>query len=180
MRRLFVGIGISSALQEEIDVWTRGLHAKIPARWIAARNLHITLNAPWYAESIDDVIACLKETIDIPPFDLRFLSVLFGPNPRAPRLVWAQGRASGEMVHLKAALEKRLGIKSEKRPLLLHLTLARFRPEQFSSFPLKQLHERIEWKMRAESFRLYESHLTPDGAEYETLAEFDLVNEGNP
>lgn len=179
MRRLFVGIGISPGLQGQIGEWEQGFTKKIPARWVAPRNLHITLVPPWYAEAVDDVSALLKGKIDIPPFDLRFLSVLFGPNPRAPRLVWAQGRASGEMVHLKAALEKRLGIKSEKRPLLLHLTLARFRPEQFSSFPLKQLHERIEWKMRAESFRLYESHLTPEGAEYETLAEFDLVNESD-
>lgn len=179
MRRLFVGIGISPALQTEVGEWEQEFTKKIPARWIAVRNLHLTLVPPWYAESVDDVRALMKDAIDIPSFDLRFVSVLFGPNPRSPRLVWAQGRAPGEMVHLKAALEKRLKIKSEKRPLFLHLTLARFRPEQFSSFPLKRLHERIEWNMRAESFRLYESHLTPEGAEYETLAEFDLVNEND-
>ena len=172
--RIFVAIGIPNDLQEEILRWEK-LHEKLPVRWLSGKNLHITLVPPWHEEDIKTVAEKLTAVHSaVSPFELAFNEVAYGPDARQPRLIWAEGKTPKELPALKATLEHALEQKPENRLFRLHLTLARFRTETFSSFPVKQLNEKISWRDTAHSFILMESHLAPGGADYEILQEFAL------
>lgn len=173
-RRIFVALPISTALQAEILEWEKRWK-NLPVRWLASKNLHLTLVPPWYEENVDEIIARLESLRDIQkPFVLEFEKVTYGPDLRRPRLIWAEGKTPRELVELKTKTEKVLAQKPDSRPLLLHLTLARFRPEDFSSFPVKRLEEKVCWREEINSLVLMESRLSPLGADYETLVEVTL------
>lgn len=173
-QRIFVAIPISPELQAKIRKWTKKISA-LPVRWLAGKNLHITLVPPWYEENAVGVVEKLKLLVmGVRPFEIRFERVTFGPDPRRPRLIWAQGKTVSQITELRARIIDALGAKEEERPFRLHLTLARFKPETFSSFPIQRLDERVHWRDHVRSFVIMESHLFPDGADYEALAEIPL------
>jgi len=62
-----------------------------------------------------------------------------------------------------------LGVKPVNREFKLHLTLARFRPEDYFNFPIKKLSEQISWREKVESVRIMESVLKSGRAEYKLL-----------
>lgn len=171
-QRIFIAVKTSPRLEKEV-IRLQNKYKNLPVRWIAPKNLHITLIPPWYSDNISGVIETIQNTCALSsPIGLSFHTVEFGPSKNAPRLIWASGQAPRELINLKRCLEKTLGIKEEKRSFLLHLTLARFRPESFSSFPIKSLSERVEWTDTISSFVLMESRLSRTGADYEVLHEF--------
>lgn len=176
-RRIFIAFGISEALQGSIIRWEKK-YKKIAGgrvRWLAGKNLHITLIPPWYATDIEKVKSKIEKAIGaIRPFDIAFTTVACGPDARRPRLIWATGEAPQDALRLKEKLEKRLKQKGESRPWLAHLTIARFRPSADSAFALKDFHEEIHWKERVSALVLMESHLSPKGAEYEVLHRVDF------
>jgi 2'-5' RNA ligase len=173
-RRIFVALPISWEIQEEVKNW-RSKYERLPVRWLAGKNLHITLVPPWYETDIPKVIAKLETAgKGISPFYVLFQKVEFGPDPRRPRLIWAEGEAPKEIENLKLKIENSLGRAPETRPWRLHLTLARFPSETFSSFPVKRLKEKVFWRDKVNSFVLMEAHLFREGADYEIVKEFTL------
>jgi 2'-5' RNA ligase len=102
-------------------------------------------------------------------FSVTFNAIDFGPAKR-PRLIWATGEATREILELQEHVESALGAHDDGK-FLLHMTLARFRPEEFRAFPVKRIGEKVEWQMSVESIVLMESHLSSAGADYEVLEE---------
>lgn len=178
MHRLFVAIKISEELEDKAFEFRRR-HQYLPVRWLSRKNLHITLIPPWQTDDIETAKKLLHQisdktlkqisTIKSQPFDLNFDEITFGPTPKNPRLIWASGKTPPEIKNLKANLEKIFTRPPENRPFFLHLTLARFRPEDFHTFKTKNLHEKINWQEKVIEIVLMESHLSPKGAEYEIL-----------
>lgn len=177
--RLFVAIPISEDLQNQAFNFRKN-YKNLHVRWLSGKNLHITLVPPWYTQDI----ASVKEKLEslkgkISPFNVKFENISFGPNQSSPRLIWASGKTPPQIIELKTLSEKALGEKNlgekafnrqpENRPFILHLTLARFRPEDFKNFPIKSLDERIDWVENINSIVLMESHLSQQGADYEIL-----------
>lgn len=172
--RIFVALPISAALQEEIVEWEKKF-STLPVRWLHGKNLHITLVPPWYEENVEKIKEILQKVHGaIGSFEIEFEKVTYGPDPRRPRLIWAEGSTPKELVTLTTKIEEALGVTPESRPFRLHLTLARFRPEDLSQFPIKKLDEPVSWHDTVRSFVLMESHLSPAGADYEVLGEFAL------
>lgn len=178
-RRIFVAITISERFQREISEWETK-YRELPVRWLAGKNLHITLVPPWYEEDVNKVIKKLAIGKLSDPLEIRFTKVDFGPNPRRPRLIWAEGETGNKILEMRDKITEKLDIRSEKleqrtdRPFKTHLTLARFRPETFSSFSVKRLSESVDWRDDVGSFVLMESHLSREGADYEVLQKFNL------
>lgn len=173
--RLFVALPITPTLQEKVFAWARA-YESLPVRWLTGKNLHITLIPPWYEADIEYVQKQLQKlSWDKGSLSLAFRRVLYGPNPREPRLIWAQGETPPELGELKDKFEQILDIESEKRPLKLHLTLARFRPENFSKFRIKHLDDPVTWDEEVHEVVLMESHLARSGADYEILAHIPLT-----
>lgn len=174
MARIFVAIPVSESLQGEILEWEKD-YQRLPVRWLSGKNLHITLVPPWEENDWKETTEKLKSLGGtIGQFGIEFNKVEYGPYGREPRLIWAEGRPPKILLDLKGKLELLLGRKSDFHPWLMHLTLARFRPETFSSFSVKQLCEEVHWPEQVTSIVLMESHLLPDGSDYEVLEEIKL------
>ena len=173
-KRIFVGIKISKGLFQEIGKWGKR-YQKLDVRWVKSKNLHVTLVPPWHESEVDRVMKTLEDrAIKIKPFNVKFRKVTFGPNPKRPRLIWAEGKVPRELNELKTLLEKSLNKKPEKRDFRLHLTLARFKPKQFKDFSMKKLDDKIFWKDKVKSICIFESKLLRTGAEYEVLKRFSF------
>lgn len=171
-RRVFVALAIPGELASEILSWEK--NHLIPARWLSAKNLHITLVPPWYEENIEEIASVLDGYAGFGSPKINFYKVSYGPDPKRPRLIWAEAEDSGTTRELKSDLEISFGIEAERRPWKTHLTLARFREEDFESFKTKNLDEPVTWKFEANKLVLMESHLKPSGAEYEIIHEVSL------
>ncbi|HUZ93179.1 MAG TPA: RNA 2',3'-cyclic phosphodiesterase [Candidatus Paceibacterota bacterium] len=172
-KRIFAAIAISDSLQEEIlryeEKWNR-----LPVRWLQGKNLHLTLVPPWYGEVGETVASFANTAGSGVSAELTFQKVQYGPDEHRPRLVWAKGKAAKSIHDLKCRLEHLLEVKSEYRPWLPHLTIARFKPEDFSRFPVKKIDDAVSWSENVQSFVLMESSLSRSGAEYKILEEFKL------
>jgi 2'-5' RNA ligase len=171
--RVFIGIKISEQLQQQILVWQKKF-TQLPVRWITGRNLHITLIPPWEEYDVSGLKKLIKEIPTTDSFEIELQKITYGPNWRQPRLIWASGQTPQKIIQLKQSLEQALQIKSGSRPFVLHLTLARFRPENFSSFPIQNINEKVSWKEKIKSFQLIESQLKRSGAEYKVLLDVPL------
>ena len=170
-KRVFVGFGVSDSLQKKIFSLQKK-YKSLPVRWIDRKNLHITLIPPWYTSDTNSVVLLLKKVRGMKGMTIVFEKVGFGPIRNRPRLIWAESLAPNEILNLKTKIQKVLKKPGEKRKFTLHLTLARFRPENFTIFPIKQLCEKVSWRQTLNSFCLYEAHLKRSGAEYKKLMEF--------
>lgn len=175
-RRLFVAIPLSLALREEILVWSRQQKLRaLPVRWIAGKNLHLTLVPPWYEDDLAHAKRSLARLHGIvPPFTIVLRKVRYGPEPRHPRLIWAEGDPSPSLRTLKDRAEEVFKVENGRRPWRPHLTLARFRSEDFSRFPFQTLEASVQWEDTVTRIVLMESHLGPGGADYEVLGEATL------
>lgn len=173
-KRIFIALKISEKLQTIIMERERAW-ADLPVRWLKGKNLHVTVIPPWHVQDVQPVIDFLK-TLEgkTGPVEMTFEKIGPGPDPRNPRLIWTEGPTPPRLPKLKTGLEQLLKLRHEKRPFLLHLTLARFKPEDFKNFPDKKFRETVDWKDTANAFVLMESKLTPSGADYTVLAEFKL------
>ena len=173
-KRIFAASPVSDNLQAEILEWEKG-YSSLPVRWLEGKNLHITLVPPWYEDDIEhikEILSSIREKFG--GFEIAFERVTYGPDPKRPRLIWAEGETPKALVALKAKIEEALGIRPESRPFKLHLTIARFRPEDFSQFSIKKLDERVSWHDAVRSFTLMESRLSPGGADYEIIKAIPL------
>lgn len=179
--RVFVAIPVSEDLQREVLTWSVA-YTNLPVRWLKGKNLHVTLVPPWEEEleNIPEVLGLIKKAADTmrEPLTLSFSRVRFGPDPRRPRLIWAEGAVPPELAVLSRELHRALGLPEERRPLRLHLTVARFRPEDFRTFPIQRLDERVSWRWEARLVTLMQSHLLRGGAEYEVLGEVPFSSRG--
>lgn len=177
-RRIFIGAKPSARLIETVLAWQKNWQ-NLPVRWLTADQLHLTVVPPWNEKNLAEVKTILQPKTDQSlaekPVIVNFSKVTFGPGPLAPRLIWAEGPAPAELVTLKDKLEQTLGLEPLRRPFTLHLTLARFRPEEFINFPVKHLEEAVDWQDTISSFSLIESFLKPDGVEYETLETYPII-----
>ncbi len=168
--RIFIAVPVPADIQQTVASWQEAWRDRLPVRWIAGRNLHLTLIAPWTESNVRTVTAQFDPLGKFEPFEVTFSTISFGPSQRAPRLVWATGPTPPELVNLVATSEEHFKQPTGFRPVLLHLTLARFNPADFPSFPAKQLDEKVDWRMTVDSVALMESRPTPSGSEYRTLA----------
>lgn len=178
-KRIFIAIPVSNEIRKQA-VKIRQKHKNLDVRWLFGHNLHITLIAPWEEDNIQKVENALENISNrIGPFDIEFHKVTFGPNNRTPRLIWAEGPVPEKLTKLKKKLKEILKKEKiletyEKRSFRLHMTIARFKPGKFKTFPTKKIDEKINWKQKTDKVALMQSHLTNTHAEYKTLREFNI------
>jgi RNA 2',3'-cyclic 3'-phosphodiesterase len=139
-----------------------------------------------------DRVQSAASKVYAPAFPLSFRDAGFFPNDRAPRVFWAGIHGDERLPALARALDDALaqvGFPREERPFRPHLTLAR----SGSGSPTPKRGERaiggfralvgeVEKNpppdfgtMTASEFFLYESKLSPRGAQYTKLARYPLT-----
>lgn len=177
MIRLFVGLEVPPDLAERLAAQGSGLPG---ARWVPARNLHLTLR---FIGEVDEAAA--EEIHDrltevaAPPFTLTLAGLgLFGDRHRAHTL-WQGVERSDELFRLAARIEAavvRAGQPPEPRKFSPHISLARVKqttPGRIQEFILAAPPHRAE-PLPVTGFALFRSTLARGGPEYDVLERYPL------
>jgi len=152
-------------------------------RAVPPDNWHVTL--AFLGDRPGDDLTRLHERLSevaAPGFDMRIAGIdIFGG--RAPRLLFAGVDRSEPLVALRGKLRaavRATGIDLPRERFRPHVTLARFR-RRMTMLETQRIAGVLEgWGdldagvVPVESFALYRSHLSQDGAVYEPLAEYPL------
>ena len=191
--RLFVALDIDAEIRARIAQFMDGVRSLAPdARWVSADSLHITLKfiGEWPAERLDELKSALA-SVRGRPAEITFSGTGFFPTPKSARVFWIGIQAGPELSSLASAVDaatSTLKIESEKRAFTPHLTLARTgsgRPQRVSSDRSNSSFRRLQEKLTAmpaptfgtmspRELFLYESKLSPKGAQYTKLESYPL------
>lgn len=191
--RIFIALDIDEAIRGRIATFLEGVRGLAPeVRWVAPESLHLTLKfvGETAAETVEDIKRKLR-AVQAPPIEVAFRDTGFFPTARAARVFWIGIEADANLAALAKQIDGELmmiGIPQEARAFSPHLTLARAgsgRPQRIlSDRPnpnFRRLQERLATmpapdfgRMTAREFFLYESKLSPKGAQYTKLDRFAL------
>jgi 2'-5' RNA ligase len=181
--RLFVALDLEPSILSSLQALMNELKSTgADVRWVRPEGMHLTLK--FIGEVAEEMPPRIEEALrrvtSAEPARLSFRGLGYFPNPRRPSVFWVGVDASENLppvaAEIEAALEP-LGIRREKRDYRPHLTLGRFKGSQ----GLSRLQEKIRslpttefGEQEARAFFLYQSRLSPRGAQYTKLAEFPL------
>lgn len=182
--RLFVALELSEAVHAAVrDLIGRLERARADIRWVRPEGMHLTLKfiGEVPEEKLEPIRAALSGVTSPQPVTLEFRELGYFPNERRPRVLWVGIEASDNLAPLAAQIEaalEPLGIEREDRDYVPHLTLGRFK----SSKRVDKLQEEIAALPAAEfgrietgEFFLFQSKLSPAGAQYTKLELFPFV-----
>lgn len=173
-KRIFIGLPASQKLKVDVNKWQDTNLTGTNLRIISPNNLHITLVPPWYVDEkvVKKVVEKLQNfNLSIGSFPLYFNKVEIGPSKNNPKLIWAVGKTPKKLLFLKEELNKILTKENAKRKFKLHLTIARFKKESVKKIKIQEV---VFWKDMTGEFCLYESKLSPKGANYKILKSFNI------
>jgi 2'-5' RNA ligase len=191
--RLFVAIDIDPSIRAAIAQFIEGVRGFAPdVRWVSAQSLHITLKfiGEWPPQRLEELKRALSN-VRGQSSQIIFGGTGFFPTAKSARVFWIGVQAGPELAALAAAVDSAtadLGIESERRDFTPHLTLARAgsaRPQRMPSDRPSPAFHRLQQKlaamppvsfgtMAAKEFFLFESKLSPKGAQYSKLQRFEL------
>ncbi len=186
--RLFVAIDLTPEIRTALAALIDELQPLTSVvRWVKPEGMHVTLKfIGEVPEGKQEAIrACLEQVHTATPVEIEVRDVGFFPNQRQPRVFWVGIAATPNLAELAAQVETALaalGIPREKRAFVPHLTLGRIRPAPEAARGLGQLREKMATlaarsfgHLTATEFHLYQSKLSPKGAEYRKLVSFPFV-----
>lgn len=169
--RVFIGIKATGEIQKQIIDWQEK-HKSLPVRFVKPQNLHLTLVPPWHENNIKKFVKTLNKFSFPKTFEITFDSVSKGPQLH-PRLIWTTGHEQENLTKLGKVLTKFLK-KSKQTHSLPHITIARFKMKEAVLVP--EINETIDLKLDISEITLFESILSPRGAEYSVIEKVRLVN----
>jgi 2'-5' RNA ligase len=187
--RLFVAIDIDAEIRRRLAQFRDQMRPFAPdVRWVGPETFHVTLQFLGETKKVDALQRALHQ-VKGSPLDLTFRSAGFFPNPKSPRVFWIgieSGENLQELVKSIAEVLQPLGFERDLGPFKPHLTLARVgsgRPRPVSgdrsASGLQQVRAKLEalpplefGTMTAREFCLYESKLSPAGAQYTKLCRY--------
>ncbi len=176
--RAFVGLAIPQSMSFQMAEISARMAALDKGKlvWVPEDNYHLTLLFLGQQEEqwLDDLAHAINEHVALSSQLLVTQQIMPFPES-SPKIVAALIEQSEALSTLYKQVKKAAmicGMAVEKRRFRPHITLARKYPRQG-----QQLMPAAMDKLTDEATRLiiYESHLSPSGAEYEPLYEFDLV-----
>jgi RNA 2',3'-cyclic 3'-phosphodiesterase len=189
--RLFVAFDLPDDIRQrlvrliaKLEPASRDAQSKV--RWVQPESLHITLKFIGHIadEQLPGIRAALAAIRPREPVGLHYRGIGFFPNPRRPRVLWCCIDASPNLAKLAAEIESALeplGVTSESRKFVPHLTLARLgRSAQPSNLAraVEGVKDQDFGNTRETKFHLYEGILKPSGSEYKKLETYSFVKEG--
>jgi len=195
--RLFVALDIDSEIRRRIGEFRNQMRTLAPdVRWVGPETFHVTLQFLGETKKLDEIRNALQE-VKGAAVPMAFRGSGFFPNPKSPRVFWI-GIESNEHLQKLAnsigAALKPLGFERDAGPYKPHLTLARagsgrpkpVRGEQCAP-GLLAVRAKLEslapvefGRMTTREFCLYESKLSPTGAQYAKMARYSLSESALP
>lgn len=179
--RAFIAIDLSEHIHSGLGQKQAAFRAACPeARWTRPEGVHLTLKflgaiSDAQVKQVTDALASLGR---FDTFSIGVKGFGFFPDARRPRVFWVGLEAPPNLAQLAARIEAAMepfGIPRETRPFAPHLTLARFKVPR----PQPALHELLNrdpnldlGRFEVSEFFLFESKLSPQGAEYRKVERF--------
>jgi 2'-5' RNA ligase len=179
--RAFVAIELPESLRRALAREQSRFRAVCPdARWTRPEGIHLTLKflGEISEAQVDEVKKALQRIGQFEKFTVRAQGFGFFPDARRPRVFWAGLDAPPDLGRLAAQVERAmapLGFPAENRAFRPHLTLARFRiprPQPRLQALVAEQDDTILGSVEVSDFFLWESKLSPQGAEYRKVARF--------
>lgn len=182
--RVFISINLPEKIKKKLACYQEKW-PEIPAKWVKESNLHITLAFLGHVSTqelteIFNVSDKISQKIN--PFLINLSLICYGPknieNNKPPRMIWAVGDKSKELIELQKNLNRYLKIKDQK-DFIPHITLARIKQWEIARISPEEIpiiEENISLEFEVNSIDIMESNLKPKGPEYITLKELPLKN----
>ncbi|MEJ2008355.1 MAG: RNA 2',3'-cyclic phosphodiesterase [Acidobacteriota bacterium] len=179
--RAFIAIELPEPIREALAREQARFRAVCPdARWTRPEGIHLTLKflGQISDEQVDEVRKALGQLERFEKFTVQAKGFGFFPNAKRPRVFWVGLEAPSELARLAAQVESAMatiGFPPENRAFSPHLTLARFsvpRPQPKLQALLAEQGELTLGTFEVSEFFLWESKLSPRGAEYRKVARF--------
>ena len=182
MKRLFIAVSIRERTRNEIvnGIFKDEAIRKLPIRWTAYQNLHLTLQ--FLGDTEEKRIPELKQILNsLPqsgsPVSLSFTTIGTFPNRDSARIIWLGIKKCDYLLNTQKALTALLDEKEfpvDRKRFKPHLTLGRVRenvritPDAFEH--LEQLTQSAHISdSPIEKITLYESVLRPGGPIYTAI-----------
>lgn len=183
--RLFVALDLPDGVRDKIVAWQRDALRDAALRPVRPESLHMTLVFLGYQREREiKRIVELVLGVSAPAPTIELLGDPVAVPRSRPRLYALDAPSEGAVAlqaELSEALRAARFYEPEKRAFWPHLTVARVKPEKRGSRrparvrePPGPLPPDAEQTFVSVRLRLYRSHLRPQGAEYESLAQLDL------
>ncbi len=193
--RIFIALDIDNAIRDCIQRFTDDMRKMAPdARWVKAESLHVTLKfvGEKPGQAVDEIREKLH-SVHSSLIHLRFRGTGFFPTPTSARVFWVGVESGPELAALAEQVDtvtSQLGIPREERGFSPHLTLARAggksgTPRRQKGDHANAVFTKVREKLAGESapefgtmaareFYLYESKLSPHGAQYSKIERYAL------
>jgi RNA 2',3'-cyclic 3'-phosphodiesterase len=179
--RAFIAIDLPDALRSILRQKQSAFRAACPhAQWTRPEGIHLTLKflGEISDAQVDRVTESLARLERFDPFPIEVKGFGFFPDAQRPRVFWAGLELTPGLTQLATSVEALMApleFPKEHRPFTPHLTLARFkepRSQPALSELLRGEPESPLAKFEVSEFFLFESKLSPRGAEYRKVARF--------
>jgi 2'-5' RNA ligase len=182
--RAFIAIDLPESLHTALAEAQQDFRYACPeARWTRPEGIHLTLK---FLGQISDaqtqqVVDALRQIGPFAPFSVEVRGFGFFPQERRPRVLWAGVVAPPGLAELAARIEsgmEKIGFAREDRAFSPHLTLARFQVPRPQPALLAAVAGRARASLgdfEASEFFLFESKLSPQGAQYRKVMRFPQV-----
>ncbi|HLW80342.1 MAG TPA: RNA 2',3'-cyclic phosphodiesterase [Terriglobia bacterium] len=152
-------------------------------RWTRPSGIHLTLKflGEVPENQLPKVTQALSALGPLDPFPIEIKGFGFFPSPRRPKVFWIGVDAPPALARLAARVERAvapLGFPPEDRIFTPHLTLARFPapgPEPTLAALAEAARDTPLGRFEVSEFFLFQSILSPRGAEYRKLARFPAL-----
>lgn len=179
--RAFIAIDLPDPLRAALGEAQQAFRSACrDARWTRPEGIHLTLK---FLGEISDaqtkqVVEALARIGPIEPFTVEVKGFGFFPQAHRPRVFWAGVEAPPALAELATQVEshmEKVGFAREDRPFSPHLTLARFqvpRPQPELEAAIATRAATSLGKFEAAEFFLFESKLSPQGAQYRKVMRF--------
>ena len=179
--RAFIAIDLPESLRVALRRKQADFRSVSPdARWTQPEGIHLTLKflGEIPDHKVREVAECLKKLGPFEPFAIRVKGFGFFPDGRRPRVFWVGIEDSASLIRLAEQVDKAMetiGFAREQRAFHPHLTLARFKVPQAQpalQAAISQDPEQDLGSFDVSEFFLFESKLSPHGAEYRKAERF--------
>jgi 2'-5' RNA ligase len=179
--RAFIAIDLPESIRTALRRAQASFRSVSPdARWTQPEGIHLTLKflGEISDRKVREVCESLKNLGRFESFAVGLKGFGFFPDARRPRVFWAGVEAPASLSRLAEQIEEAMqsiGFASEERAFRPHLTLARFgmpQPQPALQALLTQQGEQELGNFEVSEFFLFESKLSPKGAEYRKVERF--------
>jgi 2'-5' RNA ligase len=186
--RLFVALEIPADVRAAVAELIACLKPLCSAaRWARPEGMHVTLKfigheiADSDTQKLAAARAALATVKSTEPVNTQYRGIGFFPDAHRPRVLWCGVHATANLAPLAAGIENvlaPLGIPSEGRAFVPHLTLARFKTPEGVSALAREAEKSADADFGSAGetqFHLFESKLKAGGAEYRKIESFSFV-----